>query len=84
MARASERLREGDRAMKGIVEEFGEPIRYGVDDPTPLMFESGYRFVRTVSFDELALQYTGTYERNRCFRFQSIALASAHEEVLAW
>ena len=44
--------------MKGIIEELGEPMQFGIDDPTPLMAESGYRFLRTVSFDELALEYT--------------------------
>lgn len=84
MAKSSDRLRDEDRAMKGIIEELGEPIRYGIDDPTPLMFELGYRFLRTVSFDELALQYTGTYERERFFRFQAIGLANASEEGFAW
>lgn len=84
MARSSERLRDEDRAMKGIIEELGEPMRYGIDDPAPLMWESGYRFLRTVSFDELALQYTGTYERARFFRFQAIATASADPEGCPW
>ncbi|MDH3727474.1 MAG: SAM-dependent methyltransferase, partial [Myxococcales bacterium] len=84
MAKSSDRLRDEDRAMKGIIEEIGEPMRYGIDDPVPLMFESGYRFLRTVSFDELALQYTGTYERKRFFRFQAIGLVSVSEEGLAW
>lgn len=84
MAKASPRLRPEDRAMKGIIEELGEPMRFGIDDPTPLMAECGYRFLRTVSFDELALQYTGTYARERYFRFQSVALASASEQVSLW
>ncbi len=84
MARSSPRLRPEDRAMKEIIEELGEPMRFGIDDPTPLMAACGYRFLRTVSFDELALQYTGTYARERFFRFQSIALASAGAELSAW
>ena len=84
MARSSPRLREEDRAMKGIIEELGETMQFGIDDPTPLMAECGYRFLRTVSFDELALEYTGTYARERFFRFQSIALASASQEVSLW
>lgn len=84
MARSSPRLRDEDRAMKGIIEELGEPMRFGIDDPTPLMAESGFRVLRTVSFDELALQYTGTYARDRFFRFQSIALAAADESVALW
>ncbi|MGB5702607.1 MAG: SAM-dependent methyltransferase, partial [Polyangiales bacterium] len=84
MARSSPRLRSEDRAMKGIIEELGEPMQFGIDDPTPLMSESGYRLLRTVSFDELALEYTGTYARERFFRFQSIALASASVETRLW
>jgi methyltransferase (TIGR00027 family) len=84
MAKSSPRLRAEDRAMKGIIEELGEPMQFGIDDPTPLMAESGYRFLRTVSFDELALEYTGTYARERFFRFQSIAIASASEETALW
>jgi len=70
--------------MKDIIEELGEPMQFGIDDPTPLMAECGYRFLRTVSFDELALQYTGTYARERVFRFQAIALASPSEELALW
>jgi len=84
MAKSSPRLREEDRAMKGIIEELGEPMRFGIDDPTPLMAECGYRFVRTVSFDELALEYTGTYARERFFRFQAVGLASASEGFSLW
>lgn len=84
MAKSSPRLRPEDRAMKGIIEELGEPMQFGIDDPTPLMAECGYRFLRTVSFDELALEYTGTYARKRYFRFQSIGLASASEETSLW
>jgi methyltransferase (TIGR00027 family) len=84
MAKSSPRLRQEDRAMKGIIEELGEPMQFGIDDPTPLMAELGYRFLRTVSFDELALEYTGTYARERFFRFQSIALAGASEGTALW
>jgi methyltransferase (TIGR00027 family) len=84
MAKASPRLRDEDRAMKGIIDELGEPMQFGIDDPPPRMLECGYRFLRTVSFDELALQYTGTYARERFFRFQAIALASASEELALW
>ena len=84
MAKASPSLREEDREMKRIVDELGEPMQSGIDDPTPLMAECGYRFLRTVSFDELALEYTGTYARERFFRFQSIALASVSPEPALW
>ena len=84
MAKSSPRLRDEDLEMKGIVEELGEPMQFGIDDPTPLMAECGYRLLRTVSFDELALEYTGTYARERFFRFQAIALASPSEELALW
>ncbi len=81
MARSSPRLRDEDVGMKDIIEELGEPMRFGIDDPTPLLAACGYRFLRTVSFDEIALQYTGTYARERFFRFQSIAVASCPGSV---
>ncbi|MGB5811941.1 MAG: SAM-dependent methyltransferase, partial [Polyangiales bacterium] len=84
LANSSDRLRDEDRAMKGIVEELGEPMRFGIDDATPLMHDAGFRLLRTVSYDEIALQYTGTYDRDRYFRFQSIGVASASEEALRW
>jgi methyltransferase (TIGR00027 family) len=84
MAKASPRLRDEDLGMKDIIDELGEPMQFGIDDPTPLMAECGYRVLRTVSFDELALQYTGTYARERFFRFQSIALASPSKEPAPW
>ena len=84
MAKSSPRLRDEDRGMKDIIDELGEPIQFGIDDPTPLMAECGYRLLRTVSFDELALQYTGTYARERFFRFQAVALASPSEKLALW
>ena len=84
MAKSSPRLRQEDRAMKGIIEELGEPMHFGIDDPTPLLADCGYRFLRTVSFDELALQYTGTYVRERFFRFQAVGVASASEDLCLW
>jgi hypothetical protein len=54
----------------------GEPIRFGIDDPLPLLYECGFRFVDVRSFDELALRYLGTYDRDRKMRFQSIVTTS--------
>jgi methyltransferase (TIGR00027 family) len=65
-----------DAELVGMVDEVGEPFRYGVNDPMPLLVESGYRHVRTLSFDEICLEVTGSYERERAFRFQSVVLAS--------
>lgn len=66
---ASTRARE-------LVAEMGEPLRFGTDDVLPLLYEEGFRHVETTRFDELCLTYTGTYERERKMRFQSLAVAS--------
>jgi methyltransferase (TIGR00027 family) len=68
--------RKEDAAVHASVEGMGEPIRFGVDDVLPLSFAEGFRYVRSTSFDELALEFTGTYDRSRTFRFQRITLAS--------
>jgi hypothetical protein len=41
-----------------------------------MLYEEGFRHVRSVSFDEITLSFTGTYDRERAFRFQRIVLAS--------
>ena len=61
---------------QGVVEGLGEPVRWGSNDPLPLLFETGFRHVRSVSFDEACLSLTGTYDRARQFRFQRIVTAS--------
>lgn len=61
---------------QGYVERLGEPVRWGTNDPVPLLYETGYRHVRSVSFDEACLTLTGTYDRARQFRFQRIVTAS--------
>lgn len=66
--------REG--TAQGFVEQLGEPVRWGTNDPVPLLYECGYRHVRSVSFDEACLSLTGTYDRNRQFRFQRMVTAS--------
>ena len=42
----------------------------------PLLYEEGFRHVRASSFDEACLALTGTYLRERKFRFQGLAVAS--------
>lgn len=64
-----------DREARDRVAEMGEPLRFGINDVLPLLYEEGFRYVRTESFDEACLALTGTYERSRKFRFQSIAEA---------
>ncbi len=63
----------GSRAFFGSL---GETVLFESNDPVPMLFEEGFRHVRSVSFDEACLTLTGTYERARQFRFQKIVLAS--------
>jgi len=73
-----------DAALNEMVDELGEPFVFGIDDPLPLMVEEGYRQVRRVSFDEICLALTGTYERSRKFRFQHIVEASRNQLHSSW
>ncbi len=72
---AKSRSRKDDAAAD-FVEGLGERFVWGSNDPLPLLFEEGFRHVRSVSFDEIALSLTGSYERGREFRFQRIVTAS--------
>jgi len=65
-----------DQQSREFVADLGEPLRFGIDYPLPLLFEEGFRRVRMLTFDEVALDLTGTYERARAFRFQGLAVAS--------
>jgi methyltransferase (TIGR00027 family) len=67
---------EKDRATRELVSDFGEPLRWGIDDVLPLLYTEGFRHVRVTSFDEACLTLTGTYERERKFRFQHLCMAS--------
>jgi hypothetical protein len=49
---------------------------FGTNDPLPMLFEEGFRRVRQLTFDEITLDLTGTYERGRSFRSQHLAIAS--------
>ena len=55
--------------------------RYGSDDILPLLYECGFRWVRSLDFNELALEMLGDYQRDRQFRFQHLALAAVHTPV---
>jgi methyltransferase (TIGR00027 family) len=66
------------------VGELGEPVRYGTDDILPLLVDCGFRWVRVLDFNELALELNGDYKRERMFRFQHIALAAARTPVAGW
>ncbi len=67
---------DGDQQTRDLVEELGERFVWGSNDPLPMLFEEGFRHVRSVSFDEACLSLTGTYRRERQFRFQRMVLAS--------
>jgi hypothetical protein len=59
-----------------FVGRLGEPVRFGSKDPVPMLAECGFRHVRSLSFDEACLTLTGTYLREREFRFQRIVFAT--------
>lgn len=71
-----------DLESRAFVADLGEPLRFGIDYPLPLLYEEGFRRVRAITFDEICLDVTGTYERERAFRFQGIALASRTASLL--
>lgn len=81
---AGQSVSEQDHQTRAYVGELGEPIRYGSDDMLPLLYECGFRWVRTLDFNELALEMLGDYQRERMFRFQHIALCSATTPVAQW
>jgi len=75
MARGA--VRHGnDRETRDVVAGLGEPILWGTDDVLPVLYEEGFHRVRVTTFDEAALLLTGTYERERRWRFQYITEAS--------
>jgi methyltransferase (TIGR00027 family) len=81
---SGQNLSDKDRETREYVGELGEPIRYGTDDVLPLLYECGFRWVRSLDFNELALELLGDYQRDRQFRFQHIALAAARTPVAQW
>jgi methyltransferase (TIGR00027 family) len=81
---AAGQVNEKDEQTRSYVGELGEPIRHGSDDMLPLLYDCGFRWVRTLDFNELALEFIGDYQRDRLFRFQHLALASARTPVAGW
>lgn len=73
--------RAGDRELAALVEDVGEPFAWGADDVLPMMATTGFRHVRVVRFDEACLSLTGSYDRERYFRFQTFVVASVEAEV---
>jgi len=66
---------DADTKSRELVAALGERFVWGTNDALPMLYEEGFRHVRTVSFDEIALSLTGTYDRERAFRFQRIVTA---------
>jgi methyltransferase (TIGR00027 family) len=76
--------RSADLETRASFGELGEPIRYGTDDILPLLYDCGFRWVRVLDFNELALEMLGDYQREREFRFQRIALTSPSTPAAGW
>jgi methyltransferase (TIGR00027 family) len=81
---AGQSVSDSDRQTREYVGELGEPIRYGSDDILPLLYDCGFRWVRSLDFNELALEMLGDYQRDRQFRFQHLALAAVRTPVAGW
>src|SRR5882757_10364172 len=81
---AGQNLSSKDEQTRAYVGELGEPIQYGSDDVLPLLYECGFRWVRSLDFNELALELLGDYQRARQFRFQHIALAAPRPPSARW
>ena len=71
-----------DVAARDRVAEMGEPLRFGTNDVVPLVYAAGFRQVSVQSFDEITLNLTGTYGRERKFRFQSLVRASVRTPLM--
>ena len=78
------KLSAQDHGMRDFIGGLAEPVRFGSDHVAPLLAGCGFRWVRTLSFDELALEYVGDHDRERLFRFQRIALASVTRPDAGW
>lgn len=78
------RLSARDKGQRDFVKDLGEPVRFGSNHIVPLLAACGFRWVRVTDFDELALELVGDYDRDRLFRFQSIALASRTSPSAGW
>jgi methyltransferase (TIGR00027 family) len=61
---------------QAFVDALGERVVWGTNDPVPMLYEAGFRHVRSLDFNEVCLTMTGTYDRAREFRFQRVVWAS--------
>ena len=73
-----------DQGLRDFVGGLAEPVRFGSDHVTPLLAECGFGWVRTITFDDLALEHGLGYDRDRLFRFQRLALASVARPDYGW
>jgi O-methyltransferase involved in polyketide biosynthesis len=73
-----------DMQTRSYVGELGEPVTFGADDILPLLYDCGFRWVRSLDFNELALEMLGDYQRDRQFRFQHLALAAVRTPIAGW
>ena len=67
---------ETSRRIRAALVEMGEPLRFWLDDPLPLLYEEGFRHVRTVSFDQACLGLTGKYDPAHQFNRRWFGLCS--------
>ncbi len=72
--RSTQQTTHLDQAVE-VFKRLRAPFRFATDDMLPLLYDLGYRYVRTVNFDELALMFEGTWRREREFRYQGVVLA---------
>ncbi len=81
---AGQKLTAADHGLRDYIDGLAEPVRFGADHLTPLLAGCGFGWVRSITFDDLALEYGVGYDRERLFRFQKIVLASATRPDLGW
>ncbi len=73
-----------DQQAHSFVGQLGEPMLFGTDDILPLLYDCGFRWIRSRDFNELAVEFLGDYKRDRYFRFQHLALAAVKTPVARW
>lgn len=73
----ADRLEGQARATHDTLADIGEPVRFGTNNPLPMLREAGFRHIARVSFEEACLSLQGSYDRARAFRFQWLVQASA-------
>jgi len=81
---AMQDVSDADTQTVSFVKGLGEPILFGSDDILPLLYECGFRWIRSRDFNELSVELMGEYKRERHFRFQHLALAAVRTPVAGW